>query len=411
MPLEEINPNVQRRASQNDSKPDIVASTTSTASLRSSAVQSMLRTATELGDTGQFAVRPPRIPRSGSRLQSTRPRSGSFDASFASQLRHQRSPHRRQSHRRHGPRPIPSSSGLSGRETIHSNSASHHSGLRSKRAGHLHRSQGLQGLGHGKHGLYTHRSLITLRSQRDFQSMHSNSPMLNTVHRRRNGHRTSSPALSESQSYRHAMRPGYPRVTSAFTVNSSPSMLSTRPRMPGYRPENNSCSSFARFPSPAVSSMTVPNAYPSHITNTPMSISLQNVRGTWNNSQNSLRGLPKSPTESTGPHYYDYSESFLDEEDCFSPVAEETVANPPFTMDQTILEDQLGPDRRHAQSPFGTMQGSVFRPAELPTKHNRRASEQSKYSYAGVIPPRKSSLGATTTPIRSGSTSQRVSAS
>ncbi|KAK5333962.1 hypothetical protein LTR98_009873 [Exophiala xenobiotica] len=139
-----------------------------------------------------------------------------------------------------------------------------------------------------------------------------------------------------------------------------------------------------------------------------MSISLQNVRGTWNNSQNSLRGLPKSPTESTGPHYYDYSESFLDEEDCFSPVAEETVANPPFTMDQTILETQLGLERRHAQSPFGTMQGSIFRPAELPTGHNRRASEQSKYSYAGVIPPRKSSLGATATPVRSGSTVQRL---
>ncbi|KAI1625117.1 hypothetical protein EDD37DRAFT_378104 [Exophiala viscosa] len=82
MPLAEISPNIQRDARPDGSKQQDVAVTTSTTSLRSSAVQSMLKTTTELGDTGPFAVRPPRIPRSGSRLQSTRFRSGSFDTSL-----------------------------------------------------------------------------------------------------------------------------------------------------------------------------------------------------------------------------------------------------------------------------------------------------------------------------------------
>ncbi|KAK6386097.1 hypothetical protein LTS17_001671 [Exophiala oligosperma] len=406
MPLEEISPNVQKKASQDDGKRDTATHTSTATSLRSSAVQSMLRTTTEIGDTGPFAVRPPRIPRSGSRLQSSRPRSGSFDTSFASQLRHQRSPHRRRSHRRHGPRQVPSSSALSGRETINSASTSYHSGLRSKRAGHRHRAHGLQGLGPERHGLYTHRSLITLRGQRDYQSIHANSPMTHSHQGRRHGNRTSSPALSDVHGYRYGGRQMYPRVPSAGTVGSSPSMLSVRQGMVGYRPElNNSYSSYARFPSPAVSmgNVTAPQRYPACRTGTPMSMSLHNVRGTWNNSQNSQRALPKSPTESTAPNYYDYSESFLEEEDCFSPAGEDSGAGPPFTIDQTIF----GPERRHAQSPFGTLPGSVFKPAELPTEHNRRASEQSKYSYVGVIPPRKSSLGATTTPMRNGSLAQR----
>lgn len=409
MPLEEISPNIRRDGNLDSSKQEDVAGTTSTTSLRSSAVQNMLKTTTELGDTGPFAVRPPRIPRSGSRLQSTRPRSGSFDTSFASQLHHQTSPHKRHPHRRHGPRPVPSSSGLSGRETVHS--SSQHSGLRSKRAGHRHKSPRLHNLGPGQHGLYTHRSLITLRSQRDLRSLHSSSPMIRSVHGRRHVHRTSSPAFSESQAYRYASRPGYSRVGSALTVGSSPGIFPRRPGMPGYRPElNNSYSSFVRFPSPAMSAMnvaTVGNGYTPQRTVTPMSNSLQSLRKTWNNSATSLAGLPKSPTESTAPRYYDYSESFL-EEDCFSPLEEDQGANLPFTMDQKIMGDQRGLEHQQAQSPFGTMPGSAYRPAELPTTHNRRASEVSKYSYAGVIPPRKSSLAATTTPMISRSTTQRV---
>ncbi|KAK4935576.1 hypothetical protein LTR10_023401 [Elasticomyces elasticus] len=184
-----------------------------------------------------------------------------------------------------------------------------------------------------------------------------------------------------------------------------------RPGMIGYRPElNNSYSSFGRLPSPAVSSMNVPsiaNGHPLQRTITPMS--LQSLRR-YNNSAASLAGLPKSPTESSAPRYYDYSESFI-EEDCFSPLADDQEANMPFTMNQKIMGDQLRPDRHQATSPFGTMPGSAYRPSELPTMHNRRASEvskMSKYSYTGVIPPRKSSLAATTTPTLSRSTTQKT---
>ncbi|KAJ9614103.1 hypothetical protein H2200_002239 [Cladophialophora chaetospira] len=136
-----------------------------------------------------------------------------------------------------------------------------------------------------------------------------------------------------------------------------------------------------------------------------MSASLQNFRPVWSHSAASFRGLPKSPTESSAPQYYDYSESFL-EEDCFSPPDDTSAANLPFNMDQTIMEDEALPERRHAQSPFGTMPGSSFRPLELPTSHNRRSSEQSKvssHSFTGVIPPRKSSLAAKTGQPRSAS--------
>ncbi|EXJ90901.1 hypothetical protein A1O1_04007 [Capronia coronata CBS 617.96] len=137
-----------------------------------------------------------------------------------------------------------------------------------------------------------------------------------------------------------------------------------------------------------------------------MSNSLQNFRVPWNHSASSFRGLPKSPTESTTPHYYDYSELFWDEESLQHPVGP-PPAELPVNQDQPTSGNQPSPDRRHAQSPFGIMQGSRFQPAELPTTHNRRSSEQSKYSYGGVIPRRISSLAAATTPMRSNSTLQK----
>ncbi|KIX98470.1 uncharacterized protein Z520_05771 [Fonsecaea multimorphosa CBS 102226] len=403
MPLEEISPNIQKDGPQNGAKQDETAPGTSTTSLTSSAVQSMLRNTTELGDSGPFAVRPPRIPRSGSRPQSSKRRAGSFDTSFNPQLEHQRLP-RRRSHRHHGPRPVPSSSALSGRETIHSTQTSLRSGFRPKRAGPRHRSSHVAGPRVPAHPLHSHRSLITLRSHRDFHSLHSSSPMIVSGHRRRPGYRASSPALSEAYPYRYGARHGYPRVGSVGTVASSPvSTHHLRPGPPVYPPElNNSMSSFVRLPSPAVSSLNgfPVNAYPHPRTTTPMSNSLQSFRPVWNHSAASSRGLPQSPTGSTAPHYYDYSESFL-EEDCFSPPNDPSVANLPFNMDQTILGNLPAPERRQAQSPFGTVPGSAFHPLELPTVHNRQPSEQSKqskYSYAGNIPPRKSSLGATTAP-------------
>ncbi|KAK5050086.1 hypothetical protein LTR84_004206 [Exophiala bonariae] len=411
MPLTELSPN-KRKADHFEKKHRYVSDTASTHSLGSSAVQGMLRNTTETGDTGLFAVRPPRIPRSGSRLQSTRQRSGSFDTSFASQLRHQKSPRTKRSHRHYGPRQAASLSAFSGCDTPYSNAASFHQGMRSRRAAPRYRSQALAGLtspGGRLHHLQTHRSLVTLRSHRDFHSLHSGSPMVYSAHASRPGHRGSSPALSEAQ-YGYGLRYGYPRVGSALTVASSPAtMYPGQSGLRGYHPDvNNSISSFSRLPSPAVSSMNVAsmNGYPMNRTTTPLSNSLQNARGVWNNSATSMRILPQSPTGSIGPHYYDYTESFL-EEDCFSPMGEEPNSNPPFNMDEAILGDEPVPERRQAQSPFGTLPGSTFKPSELPTSHNRWVSELSKHGYAGIIPRRVSSLAATRTPVPSTKGSSR----
>lgn len=401
MPLEEISPN-RRRDVKTGSAPlgDLPAAASST-SLRSSALQGMLRTTTEIGDSGPFAVKPSRIPRSGSRLQSTRQRSGSFDTSLASQLRHRRSPRSRRSHQHRGPRPALSTSGLSGHETVRTHASSFYPGLRSKRAGPRYRSQALAGLAgsaDGFPGLYAHRSLITLRSHRDYHSLHSASPSVRFGTGR--PHRAASPAFTDAQFHRHGPRHGYPRVGSTVTVASSPVLYNGPAGLGGYRPDfNTSHSSFAHLPSPVRSSLNLAsmNGHPANRTTTPLSASLHNSRAMWNHSAASLGALPKSPTDSVGPHYYDYSESFLEEE-CFPPGGQDESSIQHSYMDQAVHEIQADLERRQAQSPFGTLPGSTFKPAELPTQHNRRASEQSKHSFSGVIPRRVSSLAATSNP-------------
>jgi hypothetical protein len=372
--------------------------TASSRSLPTTAVQGMLRNTTELGDTGPFAVRPPRIPRSNSRPLLNARQIRTLDTTLPSHSR--REFHHRRSHRPNGPSRVASSSALSGRETILSTQSTSHPGPHSRRPGHHHRSHGIRSP-HGPlgHPLNTHRSMVTLRTQRTFHSLHSSSPMPRPHHHPRPLHRASSPAVSEAWNFRRGVRRAHPRAGSVDTAASSPAMTHRlRTGLPGYCPEfNGSFSSSVRLPSPAVSFVNGPavTAHPVQRTMTPMSASLQNLRPTWNYSAASFRGIPRSPTESTAPHYYDYSESFP-EEDCFSPPGESSAANLPFNLDQTIPEDQVVPERRHAQSPFGTMPGSTFSPLELPTSHNRRESDHSKHSYTGVIQPRRSSLAATT---------------
>ena len=417
MPLQEISNNIRRSASTSRVKPSSEAGSGHGASIPPTAIRSMLRTTTELGDLGQFAIRPPRISHSGSRIQSTRPRSGSFDASFASALRHQRSSHiRRSARHHHGPRPAASMSGLSGRHASRSDmSSGGHNGRPRKHPHGLH-PPSLQGLAspHSDHpGLHTHRSLVTLRSTRDFNSVHSASPGMYPGQRRRPAYRASSPAYSDMRSFSGTPRPGFMRAPSTGTVASSPaSLYPRRPGLPGYRPEfNASYASLARMPSPAVSFMrNGHNGTPGRSMKTPipMSASFQGARSIMSGSAVSLPGMPKSPTGSTVPAYYDYTESFT-EENSFSPDGVEDDGMPPLSMDQTILDSLPTPPPRDAQTPFGNREGSTFRPSELPTNHNRRPSDQSKHSkhskhskqsrqskhsFNGVIPKRVSSLAA-----------------
>ncbi len=330
------------------------------------AVRSMLKTTTELGDLGEFSVRPPRVPRSGSRIQSTRPRSGSFDSSLASALRHRRSPPRRP-HRHHGPRPTPSLPAMSSHSTTRSNLTSYHHNPRSrKRGGHHRYGRGLEGLNSprpGMQALYSHRSLATLRSQRDFYRMHSYSPLSYQMGAARSEYRSSSPAYSEAQSSFYPQRSRFHRTTSAMTAASSPASLSLGSRaFSSYRPDlNGSFSSLVRLPSPAVPVVQYPPGrygFPSR-TNTPVSSSMLDPRVHSSASRHSTPGLPKSPTASSTPYYYDYTEPF-EEENCFSPNVNDSRSSLPLNMDQTIMEHGPPPVFRQAQTPFGTRPGSTF---------------------------------------------------
>ena len=403
MVLTEASPNLQTRLSAStsvkSSAPD-GAPKKNNAKAADRAVKSMLRTTTELGDSAQFSTRPPRVPRSGSRIQSTRPRSGSFDSSFASALHHRRSPPRpHAARRRYAPRPTPSLPGISSQGTIRSNLTGYHPNPRSRRrGGRRYDPRGLEDLTSptsGMHGLYSHRSLVTLRSRRDFPRLHSSSPFPYHPHSGTVDIRSGSPALSDAHSSFQLYRSRFCRHGSFATAASSPVSLYPTHQAPlGYRPDlNGSFASLTRLPSPAVPPISyTPSGQriPSR-SSTPHSMSMLDPRFRSSVGTHSTPGLPKSPTGSSTPYYYDYTESFV-EEGCFSPDPAESMAPLPMNMNQTIMEDGPPPVFRHAQTPFGTRPGSKFQPSELPTQHNCRPSELSKGQVE--LPKRHSSLAA-----------------
>ena len=395
MPLSEISHNVRRTHSRAGDKAASENGSASTPSLPTNAIQSMLKTTTELGDLGQFTARPPRLPRSGTRHLAGRPRSGSFDASFATAHRHRRPPHGRHPPRHHGHRPGPSMSGLGGRNISQSNLSSYTNASRRRRYPHGPHQYPPQGPGSdapSQRGLHHHRSLMTLRSH---SGIPSHSPMMRAGGFRGPPHRAGSPAYSDMRSMSHTPRSGFMRAPSINTMGSSPgSMYPRHHGIPGYRPDlNASYTSLARLPSPSVS-FNRHNLQPAPVPlriSTPSSIMVRQQQAMASNV--SLAGLPKSPTGSTVPQYYDYSESFT-EENCFSPDGDPDTTQPPLNMDETILDSVPSPPPRDAQTPFGTKEGSTFHPIELPTEHNRPASVLSQPSFNGVIPKRVSSLGA-----------------
>ena len=407
MPLTELSPNVRRhgshtRASRSQSKG--LSSTKTTASLAADAVQSMLRTTTETGDIGQFSFRPSRLPQSGSRIPAGNRRSGSFDSSLTPAFRHQRPrPANPRSHGSYGPRPMPSLPGLSRQDTVRSSLTSYTNNPRSRmrsarpyRAG----SQGMPNPASGPHGFYSHRSLVTLRSQRDLSSIASNSPYAGRMGRM--PARIPSPAWSEAYAYGQRAGFQYGRAASVGTAASSPVAFRRPWGMSGYYSEvNSSVNSFVRLPSPAVH----PGSFPSgrspfgSRTNTPVSVPLVQHNGIGGVAGGSTFGLARSPTGSTIPQYYDYSESFV-EENCFSGDRDAPTTSLPSNMDQTIMENEAVPIFRRAQTPFGILPGSAFRPAELPGKLDeisREPPQQGVVLHTPLkavtnIPNRRSSL-------------------
>ena len=387
MPLTEISPNVRRPHSHSQSTQSLRKCPTATktaTSLATDGVQSMLRTATETGDIGQFSVRPSRLPRSGSRALATRRRSGSFDSSFPpAGSRHRSRGFHIKAQINNGPRQMPSSSPLSRQDTIRSSLTSYRNNPRARpRHARLYpfAIEGMVSPPVGPHGLYSHRSLMTLRSQGGFSSVSSNSPLGHAGRTRRQGYRAISPAYSDALASGYSLQPRCHGSASGGTATSSPVSALSRPAgMPGYSPYmTSSLGSFRKFPSPAVLppyyGVRRPPVFPTR-TNTPAS--------------SSTLGLQRSPTGSTIPQYYDYTESFA--EDCLSSDIDASATSLHLKMDQTTSRVQPSSIPHGAQTPHSTMSRSAFHQAELSTIHRRMASEQSKQSFVADIPNPSSS--------------------
>jgi hypothetical protein len=352
MPLSEISANVGRDGSQ--------AQTTrrsgrgqSPDKVKKDVVSSMLRTATEIGDVGQFSSRPSRLPRSTSRLPAPS-RSSSLNPPATSLRQSTCRPIPRYDSRRL-PRPVPSFSALSRQNTARSNLTSSHTDARTRYRGAPRAPYGFDRRpSPAGSGLYGHSSFVTLRG--------------------RPGFRPASPAFSDAQSMPTYNRgPGFHRAASVATAASSPAY--------SYRDVNQSASSLSRFPSPAM-----PGAYPGIRRSpfpsrnpTPVSASLHYPTRHPNGSLESFHTMHRSVTGSTTPVYYDYTEAF-EEDYCHFP-AEDIAISPLFSADHTIPEQEPARHTRQAQTPFGMMEGSVFKPCEMPTHHNRTHSEQSKQQY------------------------------
>lgn len=398
MALTEISPNVRRNGSHRSKlQVDGVPSPRMSSSMAPRGIQSMLRTTMETGDIGQFSVRPSRLPRSASRLALARPRSGSFESSFAG-LRHPSTGPQQRNSNRPGPRQMRSFTHLPQSDTIRSSLTSYHQNPRSRMRAPRHYRPGVEMPASpllGSRSLYSHRSLMTLRSQRDYRSMHSNSPGGLAAQMRRPGQRAPSPAFSDMLGYGPRFRPPYSRVGSVASSPSSQYPMSRRNF--GYVPDmNNSFTSFARLPSPAIplSYAGTARSRPSSRNTTP--ISFRDPRAASNASLvSSMRGMPKSPTGSSAPAYYDYSESFI-ENYLLSPDGDQEMPSLPFGIDHTIHEHGPPPTHPRAHTPFGIRPGSIYNPAELPTSHNRTSSETSKHNSPvislAVVPKRTSSL-------------------
>jgi hypothetical protein len=361
MPLTEISANVSRNGNQAQRSIHASAHGHTPKKKKPDAVSSMLKTSTETGDIDQFSLRPSRLPRSASRLPA-RSRSGSVNPPATSFRPSARRPIPRIDSR-HLPRPVPSFSALSRHDTVRSNLTSYHSNPRT-------RSRAAPRAPYGPDrrpspaigtGLHSHSSFMTLRG--------------------RPGYRPASPAVSDAQTMPiYSGRPSFHRAASVLTAASSPGSLFHREPPYSYRDMNNSAASIGRFPSPAM-----PGAYPGMRRSpfpsrnpTPLSASRHNSMGNPNRSVESFHTMHRSATGSTTPLYYDYTEAFMEE---YSHVPDQDLAiSPLFSADCAIPEQEPARPTRQAQTPFGMMQGSAFKPSEMPTDHNRTCSEQSKQS-------------------------------
>lgn len=331
-----------------------------------------------------FAQRPSRLPRSNTQsslgAQSRR--------SHQHQLDHP--PfwlHRPRAH---------SSQGLRRSDTVRSSQTAYQYQPRSKRhrprpGRHPYQYPGPQPGGHTT--LHSHRSLASLRNATARANLHSPYPRSYHSASGPGSGRAASPALSNMYEYRLPAR-HMSRHSSFGTAPSSPgSTASVRPSLHDYRNEHNgSVTSFRRLPSPCLG----PNRYqpPRHASFsrnlTPISAMRQPQHF---GSTASLDSGAASPTDSVVPFYYDYSESFHGADGLIRSPADHPPI-PEVSVDQEEDSEQNYSQYPQTRDPFSIMPSSRYSPAELPTKHNRRASEQSMRSRHSRKTSDKSNLSA-----------------
>lgn len=237
------------------------------------------------------------------------------------------------------------------------------------------------------HPPYNHRSHYTLHSHRSLASLRSNgisdhrvSPYLDGDSAIFSQHfpRSVSPAMSNVYEYHNQARHDIPRKGSLGTGRSSPrSMASTRRGLQDYRVDYNaSARSFRTMPSPAINSQAYyPTRHPSLSRLGTPALNMNRHRRF--GSTTSLNSGPTSPTDSIVPFYYDYSESFHGGETLLLPSCSEHPSIPEVGSEHEDGKEHNSLDIADAQTPFGILHGSIFSPVELPTRHNRRPSEQS----------------------------------
>jgi len=368
MSFYELSDNVQHGQStkQNVSK-DIKSGQVAAAGPPLLAIQNMLKSTTETGEIGMFAQRPPRIPRSNTQsslgMRSRRHHRPELD--------HQRGPSQTR-------RPSTASArGLSRSGTVRTSQTASQYQPRSRRPRPRPGTHPYQHPAYpfGRHNTYSHGSLTSV----GIATVGGNLPSsyarsYHSASGQRLG-RAVSPALSNTYEYRNPAR-HIARHHSFGTAPSSPgSIISFGPSLRNYRSEHNgSFASFRPLPSPGISTIRYQRSRYNYLRNpTPSSATRPPQRF---GSRASLDSPSASSTGSIVPFYYDYSESFHGADGLVRLSAHHPTI-PEVAVDQEQDDRQHEPRDAEAQDPFSTKLASSFSQTELPTRHNRRASEQS----------------------------------
>lgn len=363
MPLDSLSPNIIRASPSKHGELGKSAGESSFVKRPPLAVQSMLKSSTEIGDVGIFAQRPPRVPRSSTQTSIN----GSRSLTNSTFLPHQP---QRYDYGMQDARSIrsfrPPSSGVQRRDSTRSSrSAYRYSGLGRTRPSHYRQPNQQYNLGPlRQHRLHTHRSTTSLRSdppRPGIPPYHSKS---------RQPMRVPSPATSNLYEYR------YPRSYRSDGIAKEPSspgsLISAGQSFQEFRAEHN----VSRLSSRGVASPAFFGAQYQSRKRPIFHRAVTQANGTHHTEEQaaviSPNSTPTSPTDSIVPFYYDYSESFHGHEGLL-PATIERLSD---AEQQIETQPQEGEDMM-AQSPPHNMIGSCFRPAELPTKHDRRSSDQS----------------------------------